>query len=130
MAGQLKEVRNRIKSVQSTQQITKAMKMVSAAKLRRAQDAITQMRPYAKKLQEMLSNIVSSIEGGMTLALAETRVVEKVLLIVVTSDRGLCGGYNANLIKLAKSTVATKYEAQFKKGNIVIWNIGKKVGKA
>jgi len=126
MAGQLKEVRNRIKSVQSTQQITKAMKMVSAAKLRRAQDAITQMRPYAKKLQEMLSNIVSSIEGGMTLALAETRVVEKVLLIVVTSDRGLCGGYNANLIKLAKSTVATKYEAQFKKGNIVIWNIGKK----
>jgi F-type H+-transporting ATPase subunit gamma len=126
MAGQLKEVRNRIKSVQSTQQITKAMKMVSAAKLRRAQDAITQMRPYAKKLQEMLSNIVSSIEGGMTLALAETRVVEKVLLIVVTSDRGLCGGYNANLIKLAKSTVATKYEAQFKKGNVVIWNIGKK----
>lgn len=78
----------------------------------------------------MLSNIVSSIEGGMTLALAETRVVEKVLLIVVTSDRGLCGGYNANLIKLAKSTVATKYEAQFKKGNVVIWNIGKKAGKA
>jgi F-type H+-transporting ATPase subunit gamma len=126
MAGQLKEVRNRIKSVQSTQQITKAMKMVSAAKLRRAQDAITQMRPYAKKLQEMLSNIVSSIEGGMTLALAETRAIEKVLLIVITSDRGLCGGYNANLIKLAKSTVAAKYEAQFKKGNVVIWNIGKK----
>jgi F-type H+-transporting ATPase subunit gamma len=126
MAGQLKEVRNRIKSVQSTQQITKAMKMVSAAKLRRAQDAITQMRPYAQKLQEMLSNIVSSIEGGTTLALAETRPIEKVLLIVVTSDRGLCGGYNANLIKLAKSTVAAKYEAQQKKGNLVIWNIGKK----
>ncbi|MEN9599742.1 MAG: synthase subunit gamma, partial [Bacteroidota bacterium] len=126
MAGQLKEVRNRIKSVQSTQQITKAMKMVSAAKLRRAQDAITQMRPYAQKLQEMLSNIVSSLEGGTTLALAETRAIEKVLLIVVTSDRGLCGGYNANLIKLAKSTIATKYEAQHKKGNVVIWNIGKK----
>lgn len=89
MAGQLKEVRNRIKSVQSTQQITKAMKMVSAAKLRRAQDAITQMRPYAQKLQEMLSNIVSNIEGGATLALAEERPVEKVLLIVITSDRGL-----------------------------------------
>jgi len=88
MAGQLKEVRNRIKSVQSTQQITKAMKMVSAAKLRRAQDAITQMRPYAQKLQEMLSNIVSSIEGGTTLALAEERTIEKVLLIVITSDRG------------------------------------------
>jgi F-type H+-transporting ATPase subunit gamma len=126
MAGQLKEVRNRIKSVQSTQQITKAMKMVSAAKLRRAQDSITQMRPYAKKLQEMLSNIVSSIEGGMTLALAEERNVEKVLFIVVTSDRGLCGGYNANLIKLTKSTIDEKYGAQFKKGNVHIWNIGKK----
>jgi F-type H+-transporting ATPase subunit gamma len=126
MAGQLKEVRNRIKSVQSTQQITKAMKMVSAAKLRRAQDSITQMRPYAKKLQEMLSNIVSSIEGGMTLALAEERNVEKVLFIVVTSDRGLCGGYNANLIKLTKSTIDEKYEAQYKKGNVHIWNIGKK----
>jgi F-type H+-transporting ATPase subunit gamma len=126
MSGALKEVRNRIKSVQSTQQITKAMKMVSAAKLRRAQDSITQMRPYAKKLQEMLSNIVSSIEGGMTLALAEERNVEKVLFIVVTSDRGLCGGYNANLIKLTKSTIDEKYAAQFKKGNVHIWNIGKK----
>ena len=88
MAGQLKEVRNRINSVQSTQQITKAMKMVSAAKLRRAQDAIIQMRPYAQKLQEMLSNIVSNIEGGADLKLAVERPVEKVLLIVITSDRG------------------------------------------
>ncbi len=126
MAGQLKEVRNRIKSVQSTQQITKAMKMVSAAKLRRAQDAITQMRPYAQKLQEMLSNIVSNIEGGATLALAEERPVEKVLLIVITSDRGLCGGYNANLVKLAKNTVTEKYASQFSKGNVTVWNIGKK----
>jgi F-type H+-transporting ATPase subunit gamma len=76
MAGQLKEVRNRIKSVQSTQQITKAMKMVSAAKLRRAQDAIVQMRPYAKKLQEMLSNIVSNSEGGTGMGLATERPVE------------------------------------------------------
>ena len=126
MAGQLKEVRNRIKSVQSTQQITKAMKMVSAAKLRRAQDAIIQMRPYAQKLQEMLSNIVSSIEGGMSLKLAEERHVEKVLLIVITSDRGLCGGYNANIIKLAKSTIAEKYSTQFTKGKVTIWNIGTK----
>ncbi len=126
MAGQLKEVRNRIKSVQSTQQITKAMKMVSAAKLRRAQDAITQMRPYAKKLQEMLSNIVSSTEGDMSIKLAEERAVEKVLLIVITSDRGLCGGYNANLIKLAKSTITEKYQVQHQKGNVTIWNIGKK----
>ena len=105
MAGQLKEVRNRIKSVQSTQQITKAMKMVSAAKLRRAQDAITQMRPYATKLQQMLSNIVSSSEGESTLALAAERPIEKVLLIVITSDRGLAGAYNANVIKLAKQVM-------------------------
>lgn len=126
MAGQLKEVRNRIKSVQSTQQITKAMKMVSAAKLRRAQDAITQMRPYAQKLQEMLSNIVSNIEGGTNLKLAEERAVENVLLIVITSDRGLCGGYNANIVKLTKSTAAEKYPEQLKKGKVTIWNIGKK----
>ena len=126
MAGQLKEVRNRIKSVQSTQQITKAMKMVSAAKLRRAQDAIIQMRPYAKKLQELLSNIVSNSEGGAGMSLAAERPVEKVLFIVITSDRGLCGAFNANLIKLAKATIAEKYENQFKKGNVTIWNIGKK----
>ncbi|OQY93819.1 MAG: ATP synthase F1 subunit gamma [Sphingobacteriales bacterium UTBCD1] len=126
MPGQLKEVRNRIGSVQSTQQITKAMKMVSAAKLRRAQDAIIQMRPYAKKLQELLSNIVSSSEGGSEMTLAAERTVEKVLLIVVTSDRGLCGAFNANLIKLAKATIAEKYADQNKKGNVTIWSIGKK----
>ncbi len=126
MAGQLKEVRNRIKSVQSTQQITKAMKMVSAAKLRRAQDAIVQMRPYAQKLQEMLSNIVSNTEGGSGMSLATERPVEKVLLIVITSDRGLAGAFNSNLIKLAKSTIVDKYAAQHKKGNVTVWNIGKK----
>ena len=108
MAGQLKEVRNRIKSVQSTQQITKAMKMVSAAKLRRAQDAIVQMRPYAQKLQEMLSNIVSSSESGAEMALAAERTIEKVLLIVISSDRGLAGAFNANVVKLTKSTIAEK----------------------
>ncbi|MCX6317346.1 MAG: ATP synthase F1 subunit gamma [Bacteroidetes bacterium] len=126
MAGQLKEVRNRIKSVQSTQQITKAMKMVSAAKLRRAQDAIIQMRPYAQKLQDMLSNIVSNSEGGSGMKLAEERTAEKVLLIVITSDRGLAGAFNANTIKLAKATIAEKYSEQYKKGNLTIWNIGKK----
>ena len=126
MAGQLKEVRNRIKSVQSTQQITKAMKMVSAAKLRRAQDAIIQMRPYAQKLQEMLSNIVSNSEGGAGMSLASERPVEKVLMIVITSDRGLAGAFNANLIKLAKATIAEKYADQQKKGNVTIWGIGKK----
>jgi F-type H+-transporting ATPase subunit gamma len=126
MAGQLKEVRNRIKSVQSTQQITKAMKMVSAAKLRRAQDAIIQMRPYAQKLQEMLSNIVSNSDGDTNIKLAEERAIEKVLLIVITSDRGLAGAYNANVVKLAKETIVTKYAAQHAKGNVAIWNIGKK----
>jgi F-type H+-transporting ATPase subunit gamma len=125
MAGQLKEVRNRIKSVQSTQQITKAMKMVSAAKLRRAQDAIIQMRPYARKLQEMLSNIVSNSQNeGM--ALAVERQAEKVLMIVITSDRGLAGAYNANIIKAAKQSIQEKYSNAYKKGNVTIWNIGKK----
>src|SRR6186713_1817598 len=126
MAGQLKEVRNRIKSVQSTQQITKAMKMVSAAKLRRATDAITQMRPYAKKLQEMLSNIVSSSEGDSSMSLAADRPVEKVLLIVITSDRGLAGAYNTNVIKAAKQAIQDNYASQYAKGNVTIWNIGKK----
>jgi F-type H+-transporting ATPase subunit gamma len=126
MAGQLKEVRNRIKSVQSTQQITKAMKMVSAAKLRRAQDAIVQMRPYAQKLQEMLSNIVSNSEGGSGMKLATERPAEKILMIVITSDRGLAGAFNANTIKLTKATIAEKYAEQHKKGNLTIWNIGKK----
>ncbi len=126
MSGALKEVRNRIKSVQSTQQITKAMKMVSAAKLRRAQDAIQQMRPYARKMQDMLSNIVSNTEVEAGGALTAERPVDKVLIILITSDRGLCGGYNANLIKLAKQTVEESYNDAFKKGNVTIWNIGKK----
>jgi len=126
MAGQLKEVRNRIKSVQNTQQITKAMKMVSAAKLRKAQEGIQQMRPYAQKLQEMLSNIVSSSEGEVGISLATERQAEKILLIVITSDRGLCGAYNANLIKLAKQAIRDKYANQASKGNVQIWSIGKK----
>lgn len=126
MSGALKEVRNRITSVQSTQQITKAMKMVSAAKLRRAQDAIIQMRPYAKKLQEMLNNIVSNADGNINMALAAERPVEKLLVIVITSDRGLCGGYNSNLIKLAKQVIADKYPSQSSKSNTIILPVGKK----
>jgi F-type H+-transporting ATPase subunit gamma len=126
MSGQLKEVRSRIKSVQSSQQITKAMKMVSAAKLRRAQDAILLMRPYAVKLQEMLQNIVSSTEGDIEMALAAERPVEKVLIVVITSDRGLCGAYNSNLIKLAKQLIREKYAEQYAKGRVEIMPIGKK----
>lgn len=126
MSGALKEVRNRIKSVQSTQQITKAMKMVSAAKLRRAQDGIQQMRPYAKKLQELLVNIVSNTEMESGGSLTQVRPVEKVLLIVITSDRGLCGGYNATVVKLAKQTIIDNYAAAHAKKNVTVWNMGKK----
>lgn len=126
MSGQLKEVRNRIKSVQSTQQITKAMKMVSAAKLRRAQDSIIQMRPYARKLQDMLSNIVSSSSSDIALPLAEERAVERVLLIPITSDRGLCGAYNTNVIKMTRQVIETKYAAQNAKKNVTVLPIGKK----
>jgi F-type H+-transporting ATPase subunit gamma len=127
MPGQLKEVRNRIKSVQSTQQITKAMKMVSAAKLRRAQDAIIQMRPYARKLQDMLSNIVSNVDSSeIGSSLAFERPVEKVLYIVITSDRGLCGAYNANVQKLALSHMQEHYSSPYQKGNVTFWGIGKK----
>jgi F-type H+-transporting ATPase subunit gamma len=126
MSGQLKEVRLRIKSVATTQQITKAMKMVSAAKLRRAQDAITQMRPYAEKLQEMLGNIIGSVDANVGSGLSIERPVEKVLFIIVTSDRGLCGGFNANSIKLVKSRINELYSVQHKKGNVSILPLGKK----
>lgn len=126
MSGQLKEVRLRIQSVTSTQQITKAMKMVSAAKLRRAQDAILQMRPYTQKMQEMLTNIVSSLSGDMDLPLADERTPEKVLIIPITSDRGTCGAYNSNVIKTARQTIDAKFATQFAKGNVTILPIGKK----
>src|SRR5699024_4370474 len=126
MPGQLKEVRNRIKSVDSIQQITKAMKMVSAAKLRRAQDAIQQMRPYTEKLQEMLRHIVSNSEGDVDMSLADERPVEKVLIVLITSDRGLCGSYNANLIKLTKQHISKKYSEQYHKGEVTLLPIGKK----
>lgn len=126
MSGQLKEVRLRIASVQSTQQITKAMKMVSAAKLRRAQDAIVQMRPYAQKMQAILSNLVSSLNAELHLPLAEERPINNVLIIAITSDRGTCGAYNANVIKTAKSLIAEKYSSNFDKGQVTIMPLGKK----
>jgi F-type H+-transporting ATPase subunit gamma len=125
MAGQLKEVRNRIKSVISTQQITKAMKMVSAAKLRRAQDRITQMRPYSQKLSEMLSNIVSAAEGDVNVDLSVAREVKNALVVVMTSDRGLCGAFNTNINKTALQLIRTKYAALNPK-NVHVLCIGKK----
>jgi F-type H+-transporting ATPase subunit gamma len=125
MAGQLKEVRNRIKSVISTQQITKAMKMVSAAKLRRAQDRITQMRPYSQKLSEMLSNIVSAAEGDVNVDLSVAREVKNALVVVMTSDRGLCGAFNTNINKTGLQLIRTKYAALNPK-NVHVLCIGKK----
>jgi F-type H+-transporting ATPase subunit gamma len=104
----LKEVRNRIVSVGSTQQITSAMKMVSAAKLRRAQDAVTQMRPYANKMREILENLSSSLSSSEG-AFSKQREVKNVLLVIVTSNRGLCGGFNANVVKRAMRAVREEY---------------------
>ena len=104
MAGGLQEVRERITSVQNTMQITSAMKMVSAAKLRRAQDAITQMRPYAVKLQAMLSNVSSSLEQGEG-QYSGQRDVKQVLVVAITSNRGLCGAFNNNIVKEATKVV-------------------------
>lgn len=121
----LKEVRNRISSVTSTQQITKAMKMVSAAKLKRATNAIMQLRPYANKLKDMLANLSASLEDGSSPFLQE-REPNKVLIVVVSSNRGLAGAFNANAIKTANNLISEKYSAQHKAGNISIVGIGKK----
>ena len=110
MAGGLQEVRDRISSVQNTMQITSAMKMVSAAKLRRAQDAITQMRPYAVKLQGMLTNVSASLEQGEG-QYSEVRDVKRVLIVAITSNRGLCGAFNNNVVKLATNAVKACQEA-------------------
>ncbi len=126
MGANLKEVRERIKSVKSTQQITRAMKMVSAAKLRRAQQAITEMRPYADRLNEMLVHILSNSEGSASSKFGEERSIKKALLVVVTSNRGLCGAFNTNVIKAAESTIKSKYAPLAESGDLTILSIGKK----
>ncbi|MBK7872436.1 MAG: ATP synthase F1 subunit gamma [Saprospiraceae bacterium] len=126
MPGNLKEVRERIRSVQNTQQITKAMKMVSAAKLRRAQQAITQMRPYANKLNAMLRNILSNVEGDLSIDLAKERPVEKACVVIVTSNRGLCGAFNSNVIKAAIKEIETKYADVRAKGDLTLLFVGKR----
>ena len=121
----LKEVRNRIVSVGSTMQITSAMKMVSAAKLKRAQDAITQMRPYANKLQEILQNVSSSLDTSENAYARETKV-KNVLLISISSNRGLAGGFNANVIKKTWSLINNDYNGC----TVTVLPIGKKVTDA
>ena len=122
----LKEVRGRITSVSSTQQITKAMKMVAAAKLRRAQDSIMRMRPYAQRLSGILTNLSSMAEGAVTNPYAEKREANKVLIIAVTSDRGLAGAFNSNIIKAVNTLVNGQYRSQFEAGNLTILTIGRK----
>jgi len=126
MSGKLKEVRSRISSVQNTQQITKAMKLVSAAKLRRAQDAIINMRPYANKLQSIMGSITAALQGEVDIKLAEERPVEKVLLVLITSDRGLAGSYNSNLIKLAEKLMREDYAEAVANGQLTLMTIGKR----
>lgn len=118
----LKEVRTRITSVGSTQQITKAMKLVSATKLRKAQNAITQMRPYATKLNGILGNLADSIDVDSLNVYFNTREVKNVLLVVISSDRGLCGSFNSNIIKKTTSLLVEKYAGK----NITILPVGKK----
>jgi F-type H+-transporting ATPase subunit gamma len=122
----LKEVRNRITSVISTQQITKAMKMVSAAKLRRAQDAILLMRPYASKLREIMENISGTLEGNAGGQYSIVRPVNKILIVAVSSNRGLCGAFNANINRTVSRMIREKYPVQSKAGNVRVLAIGKK----
>ncbi|MFM9008610.1 MAG: ATP synthase F1 subunit gamma [Bacteroidota bacterium] len=122
----LKEVRLRIASVNSTQQITKAMKMVSAAKLRRAQNAIQQLRPYANKLRDILENLSATLEESDGGQFAKVRPVNKVLIVAVSSNRGLAGAFNSNIIRTVNRLLNEQYAAQVKAGGVKVLCIGKK----
>ena len=118
----LKEIRNRISSVSSTMQITSAMKMVSAAKLKKAQDAITAMRPYSDKLTELLQGLSASLDADSGSAYSEQREIKKVLVIAINSNRGLCGAFNSNIIKEANRLVNEVYASK----EVSFITIGKK----
>lgn len=123
----LKIIRTRISSVKSTRQITSAMKMVAAAKLRRAQDKIVSLRPYANKLHEILVGLTQSlVESEDDNIYGRKSEPEKILIIIITSNRGLCGGFNSNVIKEARRVIIEKYSSQFNKGNLWFIAIGKK----
>ena len=126
--GGLKEVRNRIASTKSTRQITSAMKMVSASKLRKAQNAIISLRPYAAKLTEIMQNLSASMEESDEGVYATDRGNQKILIVAISSNRGLCGGFNINVVKETINLIETKFDAQYKKGNVSILALGKKGG--
>ncbi len=122
----LKEVRTRIASVKSTKQITSAMKMVAAARLRKAQNAILTMRPYAAKLHEIMQDVGSTLEASSENIFTTSREVNKVLVIAITSNRGLCGGFNINVVKRVAELMNTDLKSQFKSGRVNLFCIGKK----
>jgi len=122
----LKEVKSRIASVSSTQQITKAMKMVAAAKLRKAQDRIIRMRPYSQKLSNILQNVSTDNDTDIVNPYAEERPVDKVLVVAISSDKGLCGPFNSNVFKVAGKLVEEKYGTSRDSGNLTVMPIGKR----
>ena len=122
----LKEVKSRISSVSSTQQITKAMKMVAAAKLRKAQDQIIRMRPFSKKLSGILQNVSSGNDTEVVNPFAQERPIKKVLLVMITSDKGLCGPFNSNVFKATVKLVKENYTTALNSGNLTIMPIGKR----
>jgi len=125
----LKEIRTRISSVKTTRQVTSAMKMVSAAKLKKAQDAIIQIRPYAEKLSGMLSSLSASLESSEGVAYTVQRDPEKVLIVLISSNRGLCGGFNSFIAKKAIQLAKTSYNKQLNSGKVDFLIIGKQGGK-
>ena len=128
----LKAIRVRLSSVKSTRQITSAMKMVAAAKLRKAQDAIVQLRPYADKLNEIQSGLIEALRDTEVenVFAARTKGNGKVLLVVITSNKGLCGAFNANVIRETKRIMSEKYHEQFRKGDLAVMTVGKKAHDA
>ncbi|MBN2215713.1 MAG: ATP synthase F1 subunit gamma [Bacteroidales bacterium] len=122
----LKEIRVRIQSVKSTRQITSAMKMVSAAKLRKAQDAIIQMRPYANKLHEILESLTASLDNESGSIFSRERDLSHILLVVVTSNRGLCGAFNSNIAKKVIQVIEDEYSEFWENETLEIMSIGKK----
>ena len=124
--GNLKEIRTRITSIESTQKITSSMKLVSAAKLRRAQTAIQHLRPYSQKLNEILNNLAGSNTGTEPSPLFEAREAEKVVIVVITSNKGLCGAFNSNIVKTVNHLIEEKYAEQRRAGNVQLICFGKK----
>jgi F-type H+-transporting ATPase subunit gamma len=122
----LKEVRIRIESINSTQQITSAMKLVAASKLRRTQNAVQALAPFAAKLREILGNLTSSLENTDEAVYTKVRPVQSVLVLVVTSNRGLCGPFNGNVIKAARAHIEKNYKEINQKGQLDLYTIGKK----